>query len=62
MDDLAALSQCIAGWGLTYKHHVCAEELGNYQTAELHGVWAADTSGAGGEIEEGRRRFLVRLR
>ena len=44
------LSDVISGWGLSYKHNVCGEELAGIDNTSLH------------PIEEGTKRFLVRLR
>ena len=66
-DDLGTLRATIAKWGMEYTHHPCCEELGAGATSsaaksDAHPGWAADnTSGADGPIEEGTRRFLVRL-
>eukprot|EP01052_Picozoa_sp_SAG31_P011974 SAG31_NODE_690_length_12796_cov_4.634559_6_plen_131_part_00 len=68
MAEIDALTAAIAKWGLGYKHHVCAEESGSGVTlgcdsTDSHPGWKADsTSGSDAPIEDGHRRFLVRLR
>jgi hypothetical protein len=50
MDIVGAVTECIGAWQMTYKHHVCCEEV------------QGDAVCADYAIEDSTRRFLVRLR
>lgn len=61
-DDAAGtVASSLQTLGLTYQFHVCAEEIGNGGTVDSE-AWKEPASGAQAELEEGTRRFLVRLR